>query len=632
MPSTFDPDSAADIAPIDLVARGSERGWQQLRRTPALTWAAVRLVHQAAPRLLITSFLLQVVSTILLAAQLFLVKHLIGELAGLRSDETIDAASLAPVFAALLAANVGAGALTAVLASQQRLMADLVGHHTVQHIIGVSTRVGLAHFEDPDFHDRLERARTAAMFRPIELVNNLTTLITGLVSSIGLSIALLTLEPILLPVVLLAGVPVLIATILNSRHAHAFDFAMTVHAREHLHLMDVLTDAMYAKELRVFSATAFLRRRYDDLTRERLTRLRAFLHGRLVVSLVATVATGIGTAVALGSVVWLLATGRTGISTAVTAALAMQLLASRTLALYGAVGKIVEGGLFLEDYQTFLREPDTSEASEPEPEPDRRPAVPRFEGLSVEGLSFTYPLTGRRVLSDVSLELRPGEIVALVGENGSGKTTLVKLLCRLYSDPEAGRILLGGRDLRDLDARAVRDGMTVLFQDFVHYELTVSDNIRLGRPDAPGDEERIIDAARRAGAHEIIEQLPQGYRTRLGRRFHGGAELSGGQWQRLALARAFYRGGDLLILDEPTAALDPRAEYAFFEQVSELAAGRSVLLISHRFSSVRMADRIYVLEGGRIVEQGNHRELMEVAGLYAELYSLQATAYFGETA
>jgi ATP-binding cassette subfamily B protein len=596
--------------------------WHELRRSPSLTWAALRLVRQAAPRALAITTALQVAGAVLLGAQLLLAKHLAADLAPLQSGAHVDGWSLAPVFAALIVATVVAGTATAVVTQQQVIMADLVGHHTMDAIIDVASRVGLARYEDPAFHDQLERARSAALYRPVAIVNALTALLTALTGAAGISIALLAIQPVVLPLVLIAGVPVLAASLSNARRAYAFEFGMTTHAREHLHLMEVLTGPEYAKELRVFSATGTLRRRYDALTAERLRRLREFVRRRMVVAAIGNLAGGLGAAIALGALLWLVTTRRTDVATAATAALAMQLLSSRLQVVSGSVAKIVEGGLFLDDFHRFLAVSDETERSAGVADP----AGP-FAGLAVTGLSFTYPGTDRRVLDDVALEIRPGEVVALVGENGSGKTTLVKLLCRLYAEQEAGRITLNGRDLRDLDPAVVRAQLTVLFQDFVRYELSVADNIALGRPEGPADESRIVAAARRAGIDGAIRRLAGGYATRLGRRFDGGEELSGGQWQRLALARAFFRDGQLLILDEPTAALDPRAEAELFQQMRELAAGKSVLLISHRFSSVRMADRIYVLQAGRVVEHGSHDELLGLAGVYAELYGLQAAAY-----
>lgn len=616
-------------APIDAVSRGSGRSWSQLRQAPALTLAAIKLVRRAAPRQAAITTALQIVNAGLIGLQLLLIKGLVSDLVRLDGAGGGNAWSLVPVLAALVGANAAYGLGNAALAHQQRLMGDLVGHHTMDGIINVASTVGLSSYEDPVFHDHLERARAAALSRPMELVTSVTMLLTAALTSVAIGVALLTLEPVLLPLVVLAGAPFLVAALHNSRHAYAFEYSMTVHAREHLHLMEVLTGQEFAKELRTTSATDYLRRRYDALTHQRLKRLRAFLRRRLLVSLSATLATGFGTAIALGSLVWLLTSGRTDVATAGTAALAMHLLSSRLLAINTSIGKIVEAGMFLDDYQSFLRM-DASQRSSTGVQAEVAPAGKGFDGASVERVSFWYPGTDRQVLDDVSIEIGRGEVVALVGENGSGKTTLVKLLCRLYSDLQAGRILWNGADISTVDPHVVREQITVLFQDFARYELTVAENIVLGRPEAAWEDDRIRTAAGRAGAEEMIERLPHGYATRLGRRFYGGEDLSGGQWQRLALARAFYRDGELLILDEPAAALDPRAEYELFEQVTELAANKSVLLISHRFSNVRMADRIYVLQDGRVVEQGTHDELKRLDGLYAELYNLQATAYFGD--
>jgi ATP-binding cassette subfamily B protein len=300
----------------------------------------------------------------------------------------------------------------------------------------------------------------------------------------------------------------------------------------------------------------------------------------------------------------------------------MQQLSSRLGGLTTGVGKLIESGMFLDDFRRFL-DLGSSAARTPAPDP-RAPRRP-FGGLRVDGVSFSYPATGRRVLEDVSLEVKPGEVVALVGENGSGKTTLVKLICQLYG-VDAGTIYWDGVDARQLPPYAVRDEITVLFQDYVKYHLSAFDNVVVGRPERASDKLAVSAAAARAGADIFLEALPHGYATRLGQQFYGGHELSIGQWQRLALARAFFRGGSFLILDEPTASLDPRAEARLFEQIRELAEGRSVLLVSHRFSTVRSADRIYVLEHGRVAEAGTHEDLLARGGSYAELFGLQAEA------
>jgi ATP-binding cassette subfamily B protein len=600
----------------------------QARRIPAMVFEALRLAWHAGSRPLVVVVVLQLLSAGFIAVQLVVGRQVLEQL--LAAGDAGGAESLIPSLALLVGAGVLLGAFEALAAHQQRLLTELVANHTYEKIIDVASSVDLASFEDPEFYDQLMRARTAAISRPVGVVNSLTAIIMSLLTGAGIGATVVTMHWALLPLVAAASIPVLIATVYNSRQAYDFEYQWTPRGRERVYLLELLAAKNPAKEVRVFDAASFLRRRFDDLTRERMARLREFLRQRLKVAMAGTMGGALGAAIALGALAWLVVTERIDVATAVTAGVAMQLLIARFAALTRGLGTLVEAGMFLDDYRTFL-----SRAVRPDAFPvgnggRSRQSVGRFESLKVEGLSFRYPKTDALVLEDVSLEVGPGEVVALVGENGSGKTTLVKLICQLYR-PQSGRVLWNGLDASELDPAVLRSDVTVLFQDFLHYHLTAAENIEMGRVDRPHGPEEIIEAARHASAHEFIARLPQGYDTRLGRQFYGGHELSVGQWQRLALARAFFRGGSFLILDEPTAALDPRAESELFAQMRALSEGRSVLLVSHRFSSVRTANRIYVLHAGRVVESGSHAELMDLGGMYAELFTLQAAAYLGES-
>jgi ATP-binding cassette subfamily B protein len=326
-------------------------------------------------------------------------------------------------------------------------------------------------------------------------------------------------------------------------------------------------------------------------------------------------------AAVIGLLLFLALSGRLSLAEAGTAAGAVLLLGERLMNSVMSAAMLYEAARFLEDFTTFVDLAPTVQARR------RRGAAPAdFARLAVEDVSFTYPSADSPALSGVSLEVRSGEVVALVGENGSGKTTLAKLLCRLYL-PHAGRIAWDGVDTASLDPDGLRARIAVIFQDFLHYALSARDNIGMGGHERLDDLDGIVGSARQAGAHEFISALSAGYETVLGPEFHGGQDLSVGQWQRIALARAFFRDAPFVILDEPTAALDARAEHALFDRIRELLEGRSVLLISHRFSSVRSADRIYVLQDGRVTEHGTHDDLMAAGGHYAELFTLQASAY-----
>jgi ATP-binding cassette subfamily B protein len=612
---------------VDDVVRGVDRQ-RELRRTPQLLLDAVRIVWRACPRQMAATALLQLVAGAGIGVQLLIAKAVLEHL--VEVSRGAPATDLYLLFALFTGVTVVVSTANAIAIQQQRLLSELVGRHAFDRIITVGSTVEYRRFETPDFHDELQRALASGEFRISDMVTGLSQLMAAAVTTVAVAVVLFTLEPLLLALILLAAVPTLVAALHNSRESHAFEYAMTPESRERAYVLQLMTSRNAAKEVRLFGLGSHFRRRYEQLTNERLRQLRIFLAKRLRVSLIGAFSTAVGMTIALGALAFLLTHDRIDVAAALTAGVAMQQLSARIPAITGGISKLVESGLFIEDYRRFLALPDAAVGDRVAPQAPaaavgssgkRAEGPGRPTSLGVEHVSFTYPNAGRPALDDVSLEVRPGEIVALVGENGSGKTTLVKLICQLYR-PQSGRILWNGADAADLLPGAVASEATVLFQDYLQYHLSALDNVVFGRIDRAGEVEAAIAAARRSGADQFLSRLPSGYDTRLGLQFKGGHELSIGQWQRLSLARAFFRGGGLLILDEPTASLDPRAERDVFAQMRRLADRQSVLLISHRFSSVRFADRIYVLDNGRVTEEGSHDELVARGGHYAELFDV----------
>lgn len=617
--------AAATFTVDDLLPTGDRRG--RLGRTPQLTMDALRLVRRASPRNLIAMFTLQLLSGAAVAGQLLVARRIMQEL--LRVSQGGSADALYAPIAAFAAVSVLMATLNALAVHQQRLLVELVGRYAFDRIIDVGASADYRLLETAEFYNQLQRAQASGDFRIAGMVTGVSQLASALLTTAGIAVVLALLSPLLLAFVLIAAIPALLAAVVNSRESHAFEYSMTAESRERAYVMGLMTSRDAAKEVRLLGLGPHLRGRYRALTEERLRQLREFLRRRLRVSLLGGFASALGLAIALGSLVVLLADGHIGVAAALTAALAMQQLAGRLTTITGSVAQLIESGLFLDDYQAFVQiTPAGLRPVDEAAEGGGRMTGP-FDRVAVEGVSFTYPGAARATLQDVSLDVRPGEIVALVGANGSGKTTLVKLICQLYS-PDSGRVVWNGTDAATLAPALVAADITVLFQDYLAYHLSARENIAFGRIEKTARLEEVTAAARRAGAHDFIAALPDGYETRMGLEFEGGRELSIGQWQRLALARAFFREGSFLILDEPTASLDPRAESELFTQMRDLSAGRSVLLISHRFSSARSADRIYVLDGGRIIETGTHAQLVARGGHYAELFGLQAAAYLGE--
>jgi ATP-binding cassette subfamily B protein len=377
-----------------------------------------------------------------------------------------------------------------------------------------------------------------------------------------------------------------------------------------------------AKEVKIFGLGPYLSRRYADLAEKYLVENRRLSIRRASAGAALTLLGTTGYYAAYVIIVARTVSGQLTVGDLTFLAGAFARSRSLIEELFRAASQVTEQALYLQDlYDFFAMQPRIA------PRPGALPAPrPIRDGFEFRNVSFAYPGSGRAVLRGVSFRLAPGERIALIGENGAGKTTLAKLLARLY-DPTEGRILLDGVDLREYDPDELRKEIGVIFQDYMKYDMLACENIGLGRAEALSDSVRIEEAAEKSLASQVIAGLPEGYRQMLGRRFDGGADLSAGQWQKIALARAFMRDAQLIILDEPTASLDARAEYDVFQRFAELTRGKMAVLISHRFSTVRMADRILVLENGSILEQGTHSELLARGGRYAELFELQAAGY-----
>ena len=479
----------------------------------------------------------------------------------------------------------------------------------------------LKDFEDAAFQDKLERARRQSSGR-MTLMGQLFGQIQDIVTVASFAGGLLIYEPWLILLLLLALVPAFLGESHFNAQSYTLDFWRTPERRELDYVRQTAASVETAKEVKIFGLSPFLTERYKTLSLQfyaanrRIARRRA-LWGALF--------TGIGTIGYYIAFIWIIGqtvTGTLSIGDLAFLAGSFQRVSKLLEGLLASFSSTAAQALYLDDLFDFFRvQAGIRSPADPLPMPN-----PIREGIVFKDVGFRYPDADRWAVRNLSFTLRCGETLALVGENGAGKTTLVKLLARLY-DPDEGCILLDGRDLRDYDVAALRAAMGVIFQDFMRYHLTAADNIAVGRIEARDDRERIERAARQSSADRVIAGLAHGYDQMIGKRFRSGVELSGGEWQKIAIARAYMRDAQILILDEPTAALDARSEFDVFQRFKDLSEGKMAVLISHRFSSVRMADRILVLSGGKVEAQGTHEELLAQKGRYAELFELQAAGY-----
>lgn len=527
---------------------------------------------------------------------------------------------------AVLAAAAVFAATTIVGIINQELQGQLtvrVQRTTFDLLVNAASSVEMEAYESPEFYDRLKRCETNALVRPAAVGSSLIGMPANLIGVLGLVGAIALIEPLVIPLLLISFVPFLLLAKLAGRTEYQFATDRVLGDRLREYLRTVLIGKDEAKEVRAFGSGAAIRSRWTLLYDDYIKLYTRQSRRRILLTLALTATTVVVVGGWIGLIVALYKSGRTPGVDLLVGGVGAGLLLGRIVGFASDINSLYESSLFLEDFRTFVHQGQS--VSEKVPANPAPPPPEGFHELELDSVTFRYPGAEVDAVNHVSLTIRKGDVVALVGENGSGKTTLAKLLALLYR-PTDGRILWDGVDVADVDRAAWRTRIAVIFQDFVKYQLTGSDNVGLGDAARLADQEAIAASARHAGADSFISGLPEGYDTYLSKAFPGGADLSIGQWQRVALARAFFRDAPFLILDEPTAALDARAEHSLFESIRHLRQGRTVLLISHRFSSVRSADRIFVMKEGKLVEQGDHDALMNQDGLYAELYNLQAAA------
>ncbi|HEY6004354.1 MAG TPA: ABC transporter ATP-binding protein [Anaeromyxobacter sp.] len=522
----------------------------------------------------------------------------------------------------LMSAQLAASRL---VGHRRELLRGALGNRVNERILEKALELELRHFEDADVYDKMQNARREASARPLSLVMQVFAVAQNAVMLVALSGLLLRLSPASVLVIVAASIPAFFAEARLSGDSFRMWTWRAPEGRRLNYLEWILTRDTHVKEVKLFDLGPLILSRYRALFRKFFEEDRHLAVRRLKAGL----AFGALSLLAFYGMYALMAARATRAEITL-GDLTLYILVFRQgqgaiQAILQAVGAMYEDALFMSNLFDYLGIATGGEA--PRARPPRAPARGHAEAIEIDRVSFRYPGKDGWALRELSLTIAPGEKLGLVGENGAGKSTLVKLLLRLY-DPTEGEIRYGGVDLRDMDPRELRGRIGAVFQDFVRYQFTAAENVGVGSPPHVEDRPRIVEAARRGGAAPVIEALPRGYDTVLGGWFETGQELSAGQWQKLAVARAFMRDeAEVLIFDEPTAAIDAEGEHEMFQRFQALAADRTAIVISHRFSTVRIADRIAVLHGGRLEELGSHRDLLAVGGRYAHLFNLQAQGY-----
>jgi len=596
-------------------------GWHERLAALGQIPPVLKIVWESGPAVVTFGIIVRVFSALLPIALLGVSKLIIDNIVNVVAHHQPVSNRFWWLVAAEFALAVTSSIVTRILDYLDSLLADKYTRHVSIAVLSHAAQLDVIAYEDPVFYDRLERARVQATDR-LGMIQSIGRLVQQVITTLSLSISIVYFSPWLL-LVLIAGV---IPAFLGESHfaflGYAKNFRQTPIRRQLDYLRILGGSKEAAKELKLFGLSGFITGRFAKLSDEIYRENVALSRLRLLAGMFLSVLGTLGYYAAYAWVIWRTLLGILSVGTLYFLAGAILQASNNIQQIFSTLSGIADQALFLTDLLEFFQMEPTIR-SKPDALPAPRPIVRGFEFRNV---SFHYPGSDRLILQGLDFHLRPGERVALIGENGQGKTTIVKLITRLY-DPTEGEILLDGVDLREYSLEDLYKEIGVIFQDFMRYEMTARENIAVGRIEQLEDLNLIRAAAHKSLADEVIAKLSGGYEQMLGRRFNDGVDLSGGEWQKLALARAYLRDAQLLVLDEPTAALDARSEAEVFERFAELTQAKMALFISHRFSTVRMADRIIVLADGQIAEDGSHGQLIALGGRYAELFELQAASY-----